>query len=317
MNLIVAFDSSDWVGAGLGKQTRPGHTQPQMHSAPRWVAATTGISPAQPGRVGRSAGLGAVGCVWLSSRWFGGRTRKNVIVLLNISLHSTWLQTPAVAGCRVKRAGLKNLVSSRVCLGKGESRLEGGFLATNVCSCSQICHLCISPSRGSPMPCRADTQWRWGPALGLNLFRQGVTASVRVFRRGGLTCRQRSAGGQRSKFRFGCGFWQSLVVVVSAFFRVVPTAVEARSGRVSGDARQDSPRRLVKGVHGKQRRWKLDKASAQVCWQYEALECEQWSPDTFLLSRYFIPPPKRRDGHPHRQWTLTVGWHSWPTVWKI
>lgn len=214
MNLIVAFDSSDWVGAGLGKQTRPGHTQPPMHSAPRWVAATTGISPAQPGRVGRSAGLGAVGCVWLSSRWFGGRTRKNLIVLLNISLHSTWFQTPAVAGCRVKRAGLKNLVSGRVCLGKGESRPEGGFLATNVCSCSQICHLCISPSRGSPMPCLADTQWRWGPALGLNLFRQGVTASVRGFRRGGLTCRQRSAGGQRSKFRFGCGFWQSLVVVV-------------------------------------------------------------------------------------------------------
>lgn len=306
MNLIVAFDSSDWVGAGLGKQTRPGHTQPPMHSAPRWVAATTGISPAQPGRVGRSAGLGAVGCVWLSSRWFGGRTRKNLIVLLNISLHSTWFQTPAVAGCRVKRAGLKNLVSGRVCLGKGESRPEGGFLATNVCSCSQICHLCISPSRGSPMPCRADTQWRWGPALGLNLFRQGVTASVRGFRRGGLTCRQRSAGGQRSKFRFGCGFWQSLVVVVSAFFRV-PTAAEAQSGRVSGDTRQDSPRRRVKGVHGKQRRWNWTKPANKFAGGTRPSSASNGAQIHFFYHGIAFPPPKRRDGHPHRQWTLTSG----------
>lgn len=56
----------------------------------------------------------------------------------------------------------------------------------------------------------------------------------------------------------------------------------------------------------------LDKASEQVCWGYEALECEQWSPDTFLLSRYCIPPAqaKRRAPAPavdSDQWTLTSG----------
>lgn len=67
MNLIVAFDSSDWVGADLGEQTCPGrsrsHTAADALGRPDgWVAATTGISPAQPGQA-RSIGL--VGGCWM------------------------------------------------------------------------------------------------------------------------------------------------------------------------------------------------------------------------------------------------------------
>lgn len=96
---------------------------------------------------------------------------------------------------------------------------------------------------------------------------------------------------------------------------VVPTAVEARSGRVSGDARQDSPRRLVKGVHEKQRRWNWTKSANKFAGGTRPSSASNGAQIHFFYHGIAFPPPKRRDGHPHRQWTLTVG--PWPTVWKI
>lgn len=94
---------------------------------------------------------------------------------------------------------------------------------------------------------------------------------------------------------------------------VVPTAVEARS--VGPGLGGRSPRLAKTTRQG--RAWEttaleLDKASEQVCWGYKALECEQWSPDTFLLSRYCIPPAqaKRRAPAPavdSDRWTLAHG----------
>lgn len=196
-----------------------------------------------------------------------------------------------------------------------QGRVEtGGWVLGNECLLlfPNLPLVHIAKSRFShALPCRHTVEMGAG-AWFENLFRQGVTASVRVFRRGGLTCRQRSAGGQRSKFRFGCGFWQSLVVVVSAFFWVVPTAVEApglggHSPRLAKTTRQ--------GRAWETTALELDKASEQVCWGYEALECEQWSPDTFLLSQYCVPPAqaKRRAPAPavdSDRWTLVLLAHD-------
>lgn len=160
----------------------------------------------------------------------------------------------------------------------------------------------IAKSRFShALPCRHTVE------MGAGAWFEPLQAGSHFgFRRGGLTCRQRSAGGQRSKFRFGCGFWQSLVVVVSAFFRV-PTAAEAQSGRVSGDTRQDSPRRRVKGVHGKQRRWNWTKPANKFAGGTRPSSASNGAQIHFFYHGIAFPPPKRRDGHPHRQWTLTSG----------
>lgn len=117
--------------------------------APRWAGCGDNRNqprPARSGQVNRS-GWGLLDAFDSDLRYTG----KNVIVLegrANVSLHSARHQTPAVESSAL---GLKNLASA-------SAREVGSWQR-------MFAHRAYSPRRGSPIPCRADTQWKWGPAL--------------------------------------------------------------------------------------------------------------------------------------------------------
>lgn len=213
--------------------------------APRWVGCGDNRNqprPARSGQVNRS-GWGLLDAFDSDLRYTG----KNVIVLegrANVSLHSARHQTPAVESSAL---GLKNLASA--------SAREVGSWQRMFAPVPNSATVHIAKARFShTLPCRHTVEMGAGA-----FFRQGVTASVRGVSEGRFDVSPEISGQNSDLVVALAKVWSSSC---RPSFGSRQLQKLGRAG--SWDTSPDSPRRLVKGVHGTQRRWNWTKSLLAV-----------------------------------------------------